>query len=172
MPSNKNIKQLDNLIEKVKKSKSLALTDYRGLTVSQMTDLRQKVEEEGGELLVSKNTLLKLAFQKRGLPDDAESVLNGPTLALFSYEDEVAPLKTLVGFAKENELPTLKAGFLGKEFLNIESLFSLANIPSRVELQAKFFGQLSAPIYGFVNVLSGNIRNLIYVLNKIKDKKN
>lgn len=169
MPSQKNIDALQELKDKAGKAKAIALTDYLGLSVAQMTELRDKVREAGGELKVTKNTLLKRALENDEL--NQTDALEGPTLTLFAYEDEVAPLKAVVEFAKEHEIPTLKAGFLGKEFLNLERLQGLAQLPSREELQAKVVGQISAPIYGFVNVLSGNLRNLVYVLQSIKDQK-
>jgi len=171
MPSQQNITALQELKDKAAKAKAIALTDYLGLSVAQMTQLRQQVIQAGGELKVTKNTLLKLAFQDLGLSRDIEDVLRDPTLTLFAYEDEVTPLKVIVEFAKENEIPTLKAGFLGKEFLSRDKLQDLAQLPSREELQAKVVAQLAAPIYGFVNVLSGNLRNLVYVLQAIKDQK-
>ncbi|OGD63013.1 50S ribosomal protein L10 [Candidatus Beckwithbacteria bacterium RBG_13_42_9] len=170
MPSQKNTQQLEALKEKAAKAKSIALTDYRGLTVAQMTNLRNKVREAGGELHVAKNTLLKLALQSDEL--NQTNALEGPTLTLFAYEDEVAPIKAIVDFAKENELPHLKAGFLGQDFLNKEKLLALAKLPAREQLYAHLVGQLNAPISGFVNVLSANIRNLVYVLSAIKDKNN
>ena len=170
MPSQKNIQEVAALKEKAALAKAIALTDYRGLTVTQMTQLRDKVRAVGGELQVTKNTLLKLALNNEEL--NQTEALTGPTLTLFAYEDEVSPLKAIVDFAKDNELPKLKVGFLGKDFLNAEKLLHLALLPSREELQAKLVGQLAAPIHGFVNVLSGNLRNLVLVLKTIGERKN
>ena len=169
MPSQKNTQQLAELKEKIQTAKAIALADYRGLTVGQITELRTKIKEVGGELKVAKNTLLKLALDNAEL--NQTKALIGPTLILFANEDEATPLKILVDFAQEYELPTLKAGFLGEEFLDVAQLTALAKLPSRQQLQAKFVGQLSAPIHGLVNVLSGNLRNLIYVLQAIKQSR-
>jgi large subunit ribosomal protein L10 len=172
MPSQQNIDALQELKDKAAKAKAIALTDYLGLSVAQLSQLRDKVRQVGGELRVTKNTLLKLAFADAGFPKEIETALEGPTLTLFAYEDEVAPLKAIVEFARENEIPTLKAGFLGKEFLRLERLQALAALPSREQLHAQVVGQLSAPIYGFVNVLFANLRSLVYVLQSIGEKKN
>lgn len=169
MPSQKNIQQLKDLKEKAAKAKSLALADYRGLTVAQMTQLRNSIKEAGGELLVAKNTLLKLALDNKELSQ--ENILTGPTLTLFAYEDEITPLKAMVEFEKENELPSIKAGFLGKEFLVKEKVLALAQLPGLNEVKAQLVRQVGAPLSSLVFVLSASIRQLIYALNAIVKKK-
>lgn len=176
LPSQKNINQVKNLTDKINQAKSFILVDYRGLTVKQVTTLRQKVKEADGELKVTKNTLLKLALKNtlgnKEQLDNFAKALTGPTMALFSFEDPAAPLKVLGEFAKEVELPKVKVGLLGTAFLPTNKVQELTKLPSRDELRAQTISQLSAPIYGFVNVLSGNIRKLVYVLNSIKQIKN
>ena len=169
MPSQKNIHQLEELKQKADQAKSIALADYRGLNVGQITKLRSLVKEAGGELLVTKNTLLKLALKNDQL--NQTEALTGPTLVLFANDDEVTPLKAVAEFARENEMPKLKAGFLGKEFLSIDKITYLSKLPSRQELQAKFVSQMAAPLSGLVNLLSGSLRNLVYVLNALKKNK-
>ena len=169
MPSQKNIHQLEELKQKADQAKSIALADYRGLNVGQITKLRSQVKEAGGELLVAKNTLLKLALKSDQL--NQTEALTGPTLVLFANDDEVAPLKAMAEFARENEMPTLKAGFLGKEFLSVDKIIYLSKLPSRQELQARFVSQMAAPLSGLVNLLSGSLRNLVYVLNALKENK-
>lgn len=170
MPSTKNINQLKNLKDKIAKAKSLALTDYKGLNANQQNLLRSKIKEVGGEVLIAKNTLLKLAFNNKDL--NQTNHLTGPTMLLLSYDDEVAPLKALVDFAKEADLPKLKAGFLGANFLETDQIISLAKLPNKPQLQAQLTSQLAAPFYGLVNVLSANLKNFVYVLNAIAKEKN
>lgn len=176
MPSQKNIDQVKNLTDKLAKAKSFILVDYRGLTVQQVTELRQKIKKAEGELKVAKNTLLKLALKNtlkdKEQLDNFKEALTGPTMALFSFDDPVAPLKILSEFSKEIELPKVKVGLLGASFLPQQRVEQLAKLPGRDELRAKTISQLQAPIFGFVNVLSGNIKKLAYVLNSIKESKN
>ncbi len=172
MPSQINHDQVEKLKTKLKKAKSVVLADYAGLPVNLQQELRTKVVEAGGELTVAKNTLLKIAAKDLKYPiDDLADYFTGPTISLFSYDDPIAPLKALAEFAKDNDLPTIKAGYLNKEPLTKDQIETLAKLPSKVELIAKTVGTIKAPLTGFVNVLSGNLRNLVYALNAIQSQK-
>ena len=171
MPSQKNKDTIASLKEKLAKSKSVVVADYRGLTVNLQQKLRRQVRAAGGELLVIKNRLLKIALKEEKL--DIEPLLTsftGPSITLLAYEDELAPIKVLFEFAKEHELPKFKAGFVNQSPLTGEQLNQLAQLPGRVELIAKTVGTLKGPLYGMVNVLSANLRNLIYVLKALSTK--
>lgn len=171
MPSQKNLDQITLLKEKFSQAKSIVLADYAGLPVHLQQDLRAKVIEAGGEMIVAKNTLLKIAAKELNYPIEAlTDSFTGPTITLFAYEDEIAPIKALAEFAKINELPTIKAGYLNKEPLTKEQVDNLAKLPTKIELIAKTVGTIKAPLTGFVNVLSGNLKNLIYVLQAISTK--
>jgi len=174
MPSQKNINTLIEIKDKLNKSKSVAFTDYMGLNVKQISDLRKKVKESGAEFKVLKNTLLRLGLKELGWQVEEGIVdqgLNGPTAVLFSYEDEIAALKALYDFSKENELPKLKFGFLDKNLLTQERIENLAQLPTKEVLQAKLVSNLSSPIYGLVYTLKGNLTKLVLVLNQIKSKQ-
>lgn len=172
MPSQKNIDQVKEIAEKVTKAKSIVLADYRGLSVNLQQVLRRKVREAGGELLVAKNSLLKIAATEENYPvNDLIDSFTGPTITLLAYEDEIAPIKALAEFAKENKLPEIKAGFLNKDALTKEQVEALAKLPSKIELLATTVGTIKAPLTGFVNVLSGNLRNLVFALKAIQTKK-
>ncbi len=172
MPSSQNLAAVKNLKEKLDKAKSVVLADYAGLPVNLQQELRAQVVEAGGELIVAKNTLLKIAAQELNYPvEDLADSFTGPTITLFSYDDPIAPLKTLAEFADNNELPTIKAGYLNKEALTKEQLNQLSKLPSKIELIAKTVGTIKAPLTGFVNVLSGNLRNLVFALKAIEKKK-
>ncbi len=171
MPSQKNIKQLEELKEKLKKAKSVFFSDYSGLSVSEINQLRSKIVEAGGDFKVAKNSLIKLALGKDST--EIEKVLSGPTAALFAYEDEIQPLKTLWNFKEDTdkEKLQLKAGFLDKQFLNKDRAIKLAQLPGLEQLQAKAVGMIASPLSGLVNTLNGNLRNLTVVLSQIKESK-
>ena len=173
MPSAKNINQLQQIKTKLTQAKSVVLSNYSGLTVNQQQQLRQQIIQAGGELMVAKNTLLNLALQaeKYHLPQDFASALQGPTITLFCYQDEIAPLKALYQFAQQHQLPEIKIGFLTKQPLTADQINQLAQLPSKPELIAKTIATINAPVSGFVNVLSGTLRNLVYALNAIKQSK-
>jgi large subunit ribosomal protein L10 len=167
MPSKKNITDLASINQKRDSATAVVFAHYRGMTVNKLNELRDKVRDAGGEVVVTKNTLLKIAFNNESLSKD----LNGPTAAIFAYGDEIAPLKVVAEFSTANELPKLTAGFFGSKALNTDEVVKLSKLPSKKELQAKVVGSLSTPLYGIVNVLQGNIRKLVYVLEAVKDTK-
>lgn len=161
MPSQKNVAAVNLLKTKVSQAKSIVFADASGLSVNLQRELRQAVKLAGGELIVVKNTLLKLAL--------GQAVLPGPTVTLFAYDDEIAPLKALAEFAKTHDLPKIKAGFLAKDTLTREQVEQLASLPTKVELLSKMVGSLQAPVFGLVNVLQGNLRKLVYVLKAVSE---
>ncbi|NMC35756.1 50S ribosomal protein L10 [Candidatus Beckwithbacteria bacterium] len=168
MPSQQNVDLLNQIKDKKNQSKATIFAHYRGLGVNQLNELRDKIREVGGELLVTKNTLLRLAYNNK----DLDEALQGPTAAVFAYEDEVAPLKVVADFSKDNELPEFTAGYFDDKALTADQVIALSKLPGKQELQAKVVGSLAAPLSGMVNVLQGNIRNLVYVLGAIKNSKN
>ena len=172
MPSQRNINQLDQLKQKLGRARSVVFADYAGLSVGQQTVLRSKVAAAGGEFTVAKNTLLKLAFPQRPKDEGRRTkVLMGPTAVLFSYQDEVMPLKVMVEFAKGAEKPTVKGGFLGVLELTADQVLELAKLPGKNELIVQLLGGLQSPAHGLVNALQGNLRKLVYVLDAVKAKK-
>lgn len=170
MPNPKNIATVKDLTEKLQKVNSVVLADYAGLPVSLQQKLRQQVLKADGELLIAKNTLLKIAFKNHNMvfPESLANALTGPNITLFAYQDPIAPLKVLAKFQKENDLPKIKAGFLAKDPLDKNQLLELSKLPSKLELIAKTITVLKAPLTGFHQVLISNLRNLIYVLKAIK----
>jgi len=148
----------------------VVLTDYRGLTVTQISALRRMLSEEGVKYKVVKNTLTLLAAKKAGL-EGLEQYLQGPTAIAYGYDDPVTPVKLLAKFAKRNEQLSIKGGALEKNILGKDELRRLSELPSKEVLLARTLGNFQAPLVGFVNVLQGSIRNLVYVLDAIKEKK-
>lgn len=155
--------QVKKLSEKLAKAKSVVFTDYRGLSMKQLSELRNKLREADAEFTVAKNTLLS-----RALP---ASSLDGPTAVLFAYDDEFSPIKILVKALKDAGIGKVKLGFLGQELLDESKIMQLASLPSKDELQAKTVGVLVAPLQGMVGVLQANLRNLVYALSEIQKSK-
>lgn len=151
------------LSEQLGKAKAIVFTDYKGLTMKQLSDLRDKLRDVSGELTITKNTLLKKARP--------ELDLEGPTATLFAYDDEVSPIKILVKALKDAAIGKVKSGFLGETALDEARILQLATLPTKDELRGKTVGVLVAPLQGIVSVLQGNLRNLVYALNQIKISK-
>jgi large subunit ribosomal protein L10 len=158
------------LTEKFNSSKSLVITDYLGLNVAEMTELRKQLREAGVDFKVVKNTLATIAANDVEMNNMTE-YFSGPTAIAFGEEDAVSPAKILVEFAKDHEVIEIKAGILNGELISREKVESLAEIPSREVLLAQAFAGMKAPLTGLVNVLQGNIRGLVQVLGQIRDQK-
>ncbi len=156
--------------ERLKKSMVVILTDYRGLNVTEITELRRQLREEGIEFRVVKNTLTKIAAGELGY-ETLDTHLEGPTAVAFSYEDPVAAAKILSKFAKTNDKLEIKAGLLEGNILDIASIKALADLPSREVLLARVAGAFQAPLSAFASVLQGNIRNLVYVLDAVREQR-
>lgn len=166
-PKKKDI--VAKLQERLKKTKSLVLVDYTGLSVLQQEKLRKAVKEAGGEFTVTKNTLLKLALENSQF-SKLNFQIAGPTAMLFAFKDEIAPIKVLVQFSEKFELPQLKIGAFEGKLMEKEAILELAKIPARTELLAKLVYLLQSPINGFVHVLSSDTRKLVFILSNLKRK--
>ncbi|EHR35680.1 50S ribosomal protein L10 [Helcococcus kunzii] len=154
----------------IQNSKSVSIVEYRGLTVSEISDLRNKYRAEGVSYKVYKNTMVKIALEELGY-DGFEEYLSGPNGFVFSNEDMVAGPRVTANFAKENEKLVIKAGLLDGKVLNPDEVKALAKLPSREVLVAQVLGTLNAPIAGLANVLQGTIRKVVYALNAVKEKQ-
>jgi len=163
-------KVVNNLKEKISRANVVLISDYLGMSVKEMTDLRKKLRAEEAELHVFKNTLIERAVTEAGYPQLKEH-LKGSTAILLGYKDAVAPLKILVKFIKEAEKGAYRVGAVDKNIFDQKQLAELAKLPPRDVLIAKVVGGMQAPIYRLVNVLQGPIRKLVYVLDAVKAKK-
>lgn len=156
--------------DRFQRAKVVVLTDYRGLKVAEMTELRRKLREAGVEYKVIKNTLATRAAREADLAE-LETYLTGPTAMAFGYEDPAVPAKILATFAKEHKNLQLKAGIFEGKALDQNQVKTLADLPSREQLLAMVAGMLQAPMRGLVTVLSGPMRNLVYGLEALRKKK-
>jgi large subunit ribosomal protein L10 len=172
MPNQKNKEAVEMLKEKVGKAKSIILAEYQGLKANDANALRAKMLENGAEVSVTKNTLLKIALKEEDYETDQISdQLEQTTLTVFAYEDPVSPLKALVEYAKKVELPKIKAGFIERRFASAEQLDVISKLPSREQLLGQVIGTMKSPITGLVNVFGGNQRKIVYALSAISKKK-
>lgn len=161
---------IDQLREELEKSQAIFVTDYMGLNVEKITQLRKSVKEAGGTYKVVKNTLLERA--SKDLPAHLlEDSFAGPTAVAMAFKDPVAVAKILVNFTKENEKLEIQTGVLGRQILKAADIQTLAKMPGREELLAKMLGSLNAPATNFVGVLAAMLRQLLYVLSAIEKQK-
>ncbi len=139
------------IAEKLQKSASCVVVNYKGLKVEEVTELRNKFREAGIDYKVYKNTLVRRAAAEVGNMAQFDDVnLIGTNAIAFGYEDPVAPAKIVNDFAKTHPKLELKMGFVEGEFYDADNIKKLAEIPSREELIAKLLGSLKAPVSNFV----------------------
>lgn len=151
--------------------KACVLADFHGVNVAQMEDIRRDAREHAITFKVIKNRLCR-----KGVEGTNAAILSeyfkGQTCIAYSFEDEIQPAKVIVKYAKDGNGPLrLKVGYVTGKIVEPKEVQQLAELPSREELLGRMCGSLNAPISGFVNVLAGNIKKVIWVLAAIRDKK-
>lgn len=161
-----------DLREKLEKATSAVLVDYTGLSVKMQQDLKKRLKEVGASMLIVKNTLFKLSGKGAEYPEDilSDTVLTGPTALIVTDGDPIAPIQIIAKFAKEFELPQFKVGVVDKAFQDKSALTRLSLLPSKEVLYAQVVGSISAPMYGIVGTLQGNLQKLIYLLTEASNK--
>ncbi|MBD3360041.1 MAG: 50S ribosomal protein L10 [Candidatus Buchananbacteria bacterium] len=173
MPKTKQEKKqiIQDLVDKFSEYKSLVFTDYKGLTVAEAQEIRELCKEQNAEYIVAKKTLIQQALDKAGIQDVDVKSMDGNVALVIGFEDEVTPAKIAANFAKDHESLKLLGGIMEDKYIDLSKVEALAKIPSKAELLSKLVGSLNSPISGFVNVLAGNLKGLVRVLNAIKEQK-
>lgn len=162
--------KVDELKELLEGAKSIILNDFTGLDVADISELRRQCRENNIIYTVVKNTLAKRSFRALGI-EEIEPLLEGPTAIALSREDEVTPAKVLDTFANDYELPRFKGAYVAGRLLDEEATKRLASLPSKEVLLAQVVGTLQGPMRGLINCLGASLRDLLYVLKAISDKK-
>jgi len=151
-------------------AKSIVFTDYRGTTVKKIDELRKSLRKEGVTTKVAKITLIRKALEKHGV-DVSGMDFKVPVAIAFSQQDEVSAARIITAFIKENKNVKILAGVMENKVLTAQEVGALAALPSKQELLGKLVRTINGPVSGFVNVLAGNLRSLVYVMNAIKESK-
>ncbi|MFR0823284.1 MAG: 50S ribosomal protein L10 [Clostridia bacterium] len=147
------------LAEKMKNAKLILLTDYRGITVDDVTSLRNDLRNVNAQYKVIKNNIVKRALAANG-ENSLDAVLEGPTAVIISEEDYLAPLKAIYNFSKDNDYYQIKGGIVEGKVLSVEELITLAKLPSRQELLGMLAG-----------ALLGNISKVAVALDQVRLQK-
>jgi len=152
---------IDRLQESVSKSNVGILTDYRGLSATEITVLRRKLRESGIEYRVVKNTLARFAVERAGRAD-LVSFFEGPVAIAFGYGDITEPAKVLTDYIGTSKVSlSIKGGFLSESPLTAEDVQVLAKLPSREVLLAKVLGGMQSPVAALINCLTAPLRGII-----------
>lgn len=164
---------VDTLSSELGRIKLAVMTDYRGLTVREVEELRSTLRESGISYRVTKNTLLRIAAKNNpALADVDPATFNGPMALAMGFDDEVAPARVIFQYAKTHDaLEIVGAITADGTVLDAAQVKALATLPSREQLIAQVVGTIAAPLTGFVGVMAGNVRSIINVLNALSEAK-
>ncbi len=159
-----------DLHEKFSRSKVVIVTEYKGLDVAAISDLRKKLRESGIEYRVAKNTLLERASEgtEAALIKDS---FKGPSAIALSYNDPVAPAKVLIKYSESNKKLVIKAGVLNGKVLDFNAIKALSTMPPREIVLAQLLSAMNGVPTAFVRVLNEIPKNFLYVLQAIKNQK-
>lgn len=163
-------KVVEELQEKFAATKVVIVTDYKGLNVAQMTELRRKLSEADVEYKVVKNTLLTRASKDTDVALLTD-VFEGPSAIALSFNDPVAPAKVLTQFSKDHKKLEIKAGVMDGKRMDLDAITALSKLPSREELLSQVLSAMNAVPSGLVRALADVPRRMLNVLSAIKDQK-
>ncbi|HVE80580.1 MAG TPA: 50S ribosomal protein L10 [Candidatus Dormibacteraeota bacterium] len=175
MAKTKEVKQqnVEQLKQDLSQLKLAVLTDYRGLSVAEINELRDTLREEGISYRVTKNTLLRIAVKDTpAMAHIDPSSFTGPMALAVSADDEIAPARVVFQYAAQHKaLDIVGAITADGKLLSAEEVKALATLPTKEELLAKLVGTFTAPMSGLVGVMGGNVRGIVTVLDAIKNSK-
>lgn len=173
MPLNKEGKKIivDEILAELKKSSGVILTDYQGLSVQGINQIRKNLKEKGIKYKVFKNTLIERAAKEVGL-EELITDLSGCTAIAFSETEPILTLKMLNQYALENkEIFKLKKAFIEGQVFFGDQLGRIANLPTKKELIATLLGNMKSPISSFVYTLSAPLTGLVNVIDQIRKQR-
>ena len=172
MPNPQKEQTVAGLREIIAGSKGAILTDYRGLTVAEVTNLRKKLRENKAEYHIVKNTLFKLALGSQMSPE-LEKLLIGPTAIVFAREDIVAPAKTVLDFVTAAKKPDVKVkgGYLDGKIYDLSQVTAISKLPAREQIVAQLIGTLNGPMSNLIGTLDGIMTEFVRTIQAIADKK-
>jgi large subunit ribosomal protein L10 len=170
MPRPEKVQAVADIKESMENARAVFFTEYRGLTVKAVQELRKELRNSGAEYKVVKMTLAKLAAAEAGF-EGIDEYLVGPTALAFANSDAVATAKALKEFGKANDVFVLKAGLLAGDILAPEEISKLAEIESRDVLLAKIAGAGRAPMYAAAGMFASFTRNAATMFGQLLDKK-
>ena len=156
--------------EKVDKAQVAIVTEYKGLSVEEITKLRRALQKDGGDYMVTKNTLAKIAIKGTSFEALAEK-LSGPVALAFGFTDPVAPAKALKAFIDKAKKGEILGAVLDGKLLSVDETKALANLPSKEEIYAKMLGCLNSPASGIVGGINGVMSALVRAIAAVRDQK-
>lgn len=165
MPTEAKVEAVRDLKRRLDGVTTVVLTEYRGLTVHQLSELRRQLRAVSAQYKVVKNRLAKLAVKSTGF-EALSPHLSGPTGLIVSKDDPVAVAKTLATFTKTNQALTIKAGYVDGQLLEAPGLRALADLPTKEGLRSQIVGAIQGPLSQLVGLLTAPHRELVYILEQ------
>lgn len=166
MPNERKITQVAELTEKMERMQLGVVADYRGLTVAEISNLRAKMREHGAEVIVAKNTLLKIAARETG-KEALEPLLAGPTAITFAYDDVAKVAKELDDYLRGMDKIQVRGGILGQSVLPADGLKDVAKLPSREQVLSQIVGGVASPIAGLVGIIGAPVNDIVNIINTV-----
>ena len=162
--------KISQMKEKIEKAKVAIVTDYKGLSVEEITKLRRSIQKEDGDYMVTKNTLAKIAVKGTEY-EVLTDALTGPVAIAFGFEDQVAPAKALAKFIKESKKGEILAAAMDGKLLSAAEAKALASLPSKQEIYAKMLGCINSPASGIANSINAVMSQLTRTMAAVRDQK-
>lgn len=162
--------KINEIKAQIEKAQVAIVTEYKGLSVEEITNLRRRLQKEDGDYTVTKNTLAKIAV--KGTPFEVlADAFKGPVALAFGFKDQVSPAKTLAAFIKEVKKGEIIAAALDGKLLSADEAKALATLPSREEIYAKMLGCINSPASGIANVTNSVLTQLVRTLDAVREQK-
>ena len=165
------VKSIGSIKDSFSVSQDFIFTDYRGLTVEQITNLRKQLRSKGASYKVVKNNFAKLAFQQLSAPGEVDAYLTGPTAIAIASKDANEVAKILVDFTKETPALHVKGGLLGKDVYDAQQIAAFSRLPSRLELISMLMSVMNGPVRNLAAALNDIPSRLVRTVKAIGDKK-
>ena len=173
MPTQAKAEKIEELTEKLGRAAVTILVQTQGLTVKDMTDLRNKMRAARVEFQIAKNTLLRIATERNNMTGVDKGIFNGQTAVALGYEDEVATAKAVSDYVRTSKIAVLKSGILGGRTLTADQVENLARIPGgKNYARAQVVGTIQGPMSTTYSLLTAPMRDLCYVLQAHADQLN
>lgn len=158
------------LKEKIKKAQVAILTEYKGYSVDEIQTLRRSLQKDGGDYMVAKNTLAKIAVKGTDF-EVLTDAFKGPIALAFGFEDQISPAKIMAKFIKDSKKGAIVGGALDGKLLSAQDAEALAQLPSKEELYAKMLGCINSPASGIVGSMNAVMASLTRAVAAVRDTK-
>lgn len=162
--------KIDEIKSKIEKAQIAILTEYKGLTVEEITKLRREIQKGDGDYMVTKNTLAKIAIKNTPYEILSDS-LKGSTAIAFGFNDQVSSAKAVANFIKNTKKGTILGGVMDGKLLSTKEVEAISKLPSKEELIAKMLGSINSPATGIVGSINAVMSKLTRTMAAVRDSK-